>query len=72
MAKAGCEFNNDCRQMMEDLREDVRVIRKAVLGNGATGIKDRVAMHGLAIKIIGVVSLAALGGAITAVVRLLT
>ena len=45
-------------------------IRKAVLGNGGKGIKDQVAVNTSQLKIIGVVALAALGGAVTAIVKL--
>jgi len=45
-------------------------IRKAVLGNGSSGIKDRVAVNSFSLKIIGAIALAALGGAITAILRM--
>ena len=69
MAKE-CDFRPECRQVLQDLKEDVVAIRKAVLGNGGKGIKDQVAVNTSQLKIIGVVALAALGGAVTAIVKL--
>ena len=69
MAKE-CDFRPECRQVLQDLKEDVVAIRKAVLGNGGKGIKDQVAVNTSQLKIIGAIALAALGGAITAILRM--
>jgi len=79
MAEDKCEFRPECRVVLDDIRNDVtdlksdmKDIRTALLGNGAQGIKTKVAVNSLGLKIIGTIALAGLAGAITAIVRLAT
>ncbi len=66
------EVRPECRVELREIHAELMMIRSAVIGNGGKGIKDTVAAHGLALKIIGAavaiiaaaVLTAALGGCI--------
>ena len=47
------EVRPECAVELREIHNELAMIRKAVIGNGGKGLKDTVAAHGLALKIIG-------------------